>query len=93
MANTQSAKKALRVSARKSSINRATRTKYKDEAKKVISLFEAGKVEEAKKLLGKAYSEFDKAAKNQVIKKNKAARLKSNLSRALNTSKKSKIRK
>ena len=44
-------------------------------------LIEAGKEKEARKLLPQAYKTFDKLAKVNFIKKNKARRLKSQLAK------------
>jgi small subunit ribosomal protein S20 len=78
---TSSAKKALRVSARKKLINdRRTKT-LKDSEKKITKLVASKKTNEAKKLLASAYQAIDKAAKRGVIKKNTASRKKSKLAR------------
>lgn len=45
------------------------------------------KFEEAKTLLPKIYKTLDKAAKKNTIKKNTASRLKSRLTKSLNTNK------
>ncbi len=46
-----------------------------------MKLIEGDKIEEAKKMLPKAYKLLDKAAKVNLIKKNKAAREKSKLAK------------
>lgn len=78
---TRSAKKALRVSDKKHSINERTKKLLKETIKGVEKLVEAKKFDEAKKSLPKAYSAIDKASKKGVIKKNTASRKKSRLSR------------
>lgn len=78
---TQSAKKALRASLRKNTINDRTKKKLKEGAKAIQKLVVAKKFPEAKASLSEAYSAIDKAAKNGVIKKNTASRKKSRLSR------------
>ncbi len=88
MANTKSAKKALRVTGRKTVLNKKNRDQYKEAKKKVLDFVKAGKKAEAKKALSKAFKEIDKAAKRNVIHKNKAARIKSDLSKSLNEVKK-----
>lgn len=55
----------------------------KDTLKKYKKAVEAGKKDEAAKLLPEVYKKLDKAAKTNLIKKNKASRLKSRLSKKL----------
>jgi small subunit ribosomal protein S20 len=78
---TRSAKKALRVSDKKRAINERTKKLLKEGVKKIEKLVVAKKWKEAKASLSEAYSAIDKAAKNNVIKKNTASRKKSRLSR------------
>ncbi len=78
---TESAKKALRQSRQRRARNSKKRGSYKRLALNVKKLVAAGKQKEAEKLLPRLYQALDKAAKTNVIKKNKAARLKSRLSR------------
>ncbi|MCI0620056.1 30S ribosomal protein S20 [Candidatus Wolfebacteria bacterium] len=83
MAIKQSAKKALRVSARKRVFNlRRTRT-MRDAIKDVVTLVGAGEPKEAAAQLPAAYKAIDKAAKRGIIKKNTAARKKSRLARSI----------
>ena len=78
---TSSAKKAIRVSARKKLVNdRRTRT-MKDEIKKLEKAVKAGKKEDAAKMMAVTFAAIDKAAKRGVIKKNTASRKKSRMSR------------
>ncbi len=80
---TKSAKKALRQSSRKKTLNdRRTRT-MKDGMKKFLKLAMSEK-KEAQILLPTIYASIDKAAKIGVIKKNTASRKKSRIARALN---------
>lgn len=79
---TKSAKKALRVSRRKRVANLVTIKKYKDAVKAVRK---SGK--DDPKLLSNAYKQLDKAAKKNLIHRNKAARLKSRLASAAPRSK------
>ncbi|MEK7139004.1 MAG: 30S ribosomal protein S20 [Patescibacteria group bacterium] len=74
---TASAKKALRQSLRRRAENLRRKNNYKGLLKEFRSLAATGKKDEAKKLLPKVYKALDKAAKTNVIAKNKAARLKS----------------
>lgn len=81
MANTQSARKALRQSKRRYKKNKRIKTKMKAEIKKVRDL-KAKKTIDLKKDLSEAFSEIDKAVKKGVIHKNTGARYKSRLSKA-----------
>lgn len=80
---TKSAKKALRVSQRKAVINRRIR-------EKVRLALKTAREDLSKKQIEKAYSVLDRAAKKNVIHKNKAARLKSRLMAKAKKSKSSK---
>ncbi|MBI4087679.1 MAG: 30S ribosomal protein S20 [Candidatus Liptonbacteria bacterium] len=82
----QSAKKALRQNIKRRERNLAKKEVYKKAVKTFRKLVTDKKTEEAKKQLGVAYKALDKAAKTGVIKKNKASRLKSRLSRILRKS-------
>lgn len=84
MANTSSAKKAVRSQARKTLVNLKIRTAYKAARKAVREAIEAGDSKKAVELMPKAMKEIDKAAKKGVIHKNTAARYKSRLSKTLN---------
>jgi len=77
----KSAKKALRVSFRKKSVNDRRKGTLKDSIKKVEKLVKAGKKAEAEKLLSATYQAIDKAAKKGVIKKNNASRKKSRMAK------------
>ncbi len=78
---TSSAKRALRESSKKRKANLQKRIVLKKTKKDLLKLIEDGKIEEAKKMLPKAYKLLDKAAKVNLIKKNKAARDKSRLAK------------
>jgi len=78
---TQSAKKALRGSMVKKAMNDRNKKNIKESVKEIEKLVKEKKKAEAKKLLPKAYSVIDKAAKRGVIKKNTASRKKSRLSK------------
>ena len=78
---TTSAKKALRGSLVKKAANDRNKKNMKEVFKKIEKLIKDKKMDEAKKLLPKAYSVIDKATKRGVIKKNNASRRKSRLSR------------
>lgn len=78
---TRSAKKALRQSARRNQKNFLKKEAYKDVIKNIKKLSLGGKMKDAAALLPALYRALDKAAKTNVIKKNKASRLKSRLTR------------
>ena len=73
---TASAKKALRQSVRRKARNLVRANAYKSEVKELKKLASANP-KEAQKHLAKVYKAIDKAAKNGIIKDNKASRLKS----------------
>jgi len=80
---TKSAKKRLRQDLKRRKRNLA----YKIQIKKTIKEFKEKLKEDEKiatSLLSKAYKIIDKAAKERVIKKQKASRLKKRLARKLN---------
>ncbi len=72
----KNAKKALRASERKRSVNRIVKTRLKTGLDKVIK-------KKDEKSLPEAYSAIDKAVKKNLIHKNKAARLKAQASKAV----------
>lgn len=78
---TNSAKKALRQSLRRRIKNLKRKEDYKRAVKEIRKFASAGKKEEAQKLIPQLYKTLDKAAKTNVIKKNKASRLKSRLTK------------
>lgn len=80
MANTSSAKKAVRVIAKRTERNRSVRTGIKTTMKKFIKADSAKKAE----ALRQAEKTLDQAAAKGVIHKNKAARQKSRLARQAN---------
>ena len=77
---TKSAKKAIRVSARKKAFNDQRKKAMKEIMRKIEKLAKTNK-DEALKMLASAFQAIDKSAKKGVIKKNNAARKKSRLSR------------
>ena len=85
MANTSSAKKAIRVTERKTVINLRKKRAYKQASKDVSkSLLGKGKKTNTPELLSEAYKKIDKAAKRNIIHKNTASRYKSNLAKSVN---------
>ncbi len=83
MAITTSAKKAIRVSARKRVFNLRRKKTLTETVKQYKKLIEAKKLDEAKKLIPSLYQAIDKASKRGVIKFNTASRKKSRLSALL----------
>lgn len=81
---TQSAKKALRQSARRRGGNLKRKRAEKDAVKELRQLVAQKKIDEARALLPKAFKALDKAAKGGALKRNTASRLKSRLSKLLN---------
>ncbi len=75
---TKSAKKALRQNVRKKAVNDMRKKAMKDAVKNV-------KKNMTPALLSIAFKQLDKAAKKNSIHKNRASRLKSRLSRRMNT--------
>jgi len=76
---TSSAKKALRQSKGRRARNRAWKEKLKDVVKAAVSA-------KSPASLSAAYKAIDKSAKKGLIKKNKAARMKSKLAKLLSKS-------
>lgn len=80
---TKSAQKALRQSIKRKAKNLGRKAKIKNVVKNYRKLVDAGKTEEAKKLLPQVYKTLDKMAKVNFIKRGKAKRLKSRLTKKL----------
>lgn len=79
MAITKSAKKAIRVSARKRLFNDRRRREMRAQVKEVLDLAGKGDKAGAEKKLPEVYKAIDKAAKRGVIKSNTADRKKSRI--------------
>ena len=77
MAITSSAKKAIRVAARRRVFNLRRKRELTDKLKEFRQLITAKKLSEAEKLIPLVYKAIDKAAKGGVLKPNTAARRKS----------------
>jgi small subunit ribosomal protein S20 len=83
MANTVTSLKRIRITERRTAINRARKSRIKG-AIKVMRKFLADKnLDEATKQLRTVFSVVDRGAKQGVIKKNTAARYKSRLAHRL----------
>lgn len=76
---TSSAKKALRQSESRRARNRVWKNKLSEAVKKAVS-------EKSPAFLSAAYKIIDKSAKKGLIKKNKAARMKSKLAKLIKQS-------
>jgi small subunit ribosomal protein S20 len=83
MANTSSAKKAIRVTARKTVINLRTRRAFKEARKAVLKAIAEKDKKTAQSLLPSAYKAIDKAAKANVLHKNTAGRYKAGLAKSI----------
>jgi len=83
MAIKKSAKKAHRKSLKRRLHNLWYKNEIKKRVKEFKKLLESKEIEKAKEYLSKVYQILDKAAKEKVIKKGKAARLKSKLSKLI----------
>jgi small subunit ribosomal protein S20 len=83
MANTSSAKKAQRVAQRRRIFNLRRKTEMKGAVKEMKKFLAAKNSRDAVSALPGLYQAIDKAAKNQTIHKNTAARMKSRAAKAL----------
>ena len=83
MANTASAKKRIRSSARKHDRNRVFRTGARTYIKNTHELIKQGDIEAAEEMARKASSTLDKAASKGILHKRNVARRKSRLMKAL----------
>jgi len=83
MANSPSAIKYIRSSAKKTELNNLYRDNYRKAIKKILDLLHEGKKDEALKNYPVAQKAIDKATKKGILKKNTAARKKSSLVKKL----------
>ncbi len=83
MANSKSAAKRMRVAERNRVYNKFWTTRCKTTSKKVLEAVAAKDSDLAVKRLNEAQAAFDKAVVKGVIHKNKAARKKSRLTKAV----------
>tara|TARA_B100001057_G_scaffold467016_1_gene524728 strand:+ start:319 stop:579 length:261 start_codon:yes stop_codon:yes gene_type:complete len=74
MANTKSAIKKIRRISKQTIVNKARKSRYRNALKKMNSLIESKKKDEALKFLPKLNSELMKIAKSGVMKKQNASR-------------------
>jgi len=80
----KSAIKYLRKTKQRTSRNKAIKSKVKTVVKKTRQIIESKDKNKATESLKKAIKDLDKAAQNKRIKKNKASRLKSRLTKQVN---------
>lgn len=85
MPNIKSAKKRMRSNAKKAEANAVVTTSMRTAIKKFEKEVNAGNKENASNNLNIAVQRIDKAMSSGLVHKNKAARLKSRLSKMMNT--------
>lgn len=83
MANTFSALKRVRQEQRRTTINRARKTRLRHQIRALRRLLENKDAPAAQALMPKTFSLIDRAAKWGIVKKNTAARYKSRLTAGL----------
>lgn len=88
MPNIKSAKKRVLVIDKKTEQNKAIRSAYKTEIKKVENLIKEGKLEEAKVQLNSAFAKIDSACSKNIIHANNAANKKAKLAKKLDAASK-----
>jgi small subunit ribosomal protein S20 len=85
MANTVSSLKRVRMTERKTTVNRMRKSRLRHALRAMRRLLESKDVNGATQAVPKTFSMVDKAAKQGIIKKNTAARYKSRLTLRLRT--------
>jgi small subunit ribosomal protein S20 len=85
MANTVSSLKRVRMTERKTAVNRMRKSRLRHQLRAMRRLLESKDVNGASQAVPKTFSAVDKAAKQGIIKKNTAARYKSRLTLRLRT--------
>jgi small subunit ribosomal protein S20 len=80
MANTVSALKRVRMSERRTAINRVRKSRLRHQIRAMRRLLDKKDADGAAKMVPQTFSIVDRAAKLGIIKKNTAARYKSRLS-------------
>ncbi len=80
----QSAKKALRQTKKRTRMNQAIKANIKDLEKKLVRVITAKNMDGIKSSVSNLVQAWDKAAKNNVIGRNTAARKKSRLQKTIN---------
>ena len=87
MPNIKSAKKRMRSNAKKAEVNTLVTSTMKTAIKKFEKVVKEGNIEEASNNLNIAVQRIDKAMTSGLVHKNKAARLKSRLTKMKNAMK------
>ena len=87
MPNTKSARKHMKTSQKRRARNRRVKTVLRRELKDFRTAVASGKPEDAAKEASVAQTQLDRAADRGVIHRNKAARLKSRMAKALKAAK------
>lgn len=85
MPNIKSAKKRMRSNAKKAEVNTLLTSSMKTAIKKFEKEVKAGNKDEASNALNIAVQRIDKAKNSKLVHQNKAARLKSRLTKMKNT--------
>ena len=84
MPNIKSAKKRVLTTKRQCEENTLVDSRMKNSIKKLEKLVKEGKKEESQELLNTTIKNIDKAQNINIVHKNKAARLKSRLTKSVN---------
>ena len=84
MANIKSAKKRIKVLAKKNLVNKMVKSRTKTAVKRVYTAVSANDKQEADAALKDAFKYLDKAATKGVMHKNAASRKKSRLTKLIN---------
>lgn len=87
MPNIKSAKKRMRSNAKKANVNTLVKSSMKTSIKKVEAMVSAKENKDINNALNNAFQKIDKAKKQGLVHENKAARIKSRLSKAVNSMK------
>ena len=85
MANTKSAIKRIRRISKQTKVNKSRKSRYRNALKKMNTLIDAKKKNEALKFLPKLNSELMKIAKSGIIKKQNASRNVSRLTKKISS--------
>ena len=84
MPNIKSAKKRVLTSKRKCEENILVESRMRNSIKKLEKTVKEGNIDESKELLNTTLKNIDKAQNINIVHKNKAARLKSRLTKSVN---------
>ncbi len=86
----KAAKKDLKQTKKRNVENSRRKKQYKKVLREIDDMVKAGKIDDAKVLLPKAYKALDKASKKNTIHKNTAGRYKSRITKLVNNNVKEK---